>query len=212
MRYENRSEKQPGRAAFPLLGKIFRKKMRYSTPFEGIPSERPFKRRTKRGVPMTDEKFEQAARTYSDTVFRVAYHALRSRPDAEDVTQSVLLKLYRAADEFESEAHLKHWLLRVALNESRKVLRSAWRKRTIPLEDWDGPAEEKEETGVLAAVMALEGKYRVPVYLYYYEGFSVKEIAQALGAKESTIQTRLQRAREKLKLVLTDHEEGTSYV
>ena len=70
---------------------------------------------------MTDEAFAQAAREWSDTVYRVAYHALNSREDAEDVMQTVLLKLYECKKEFESEEHLKHWLLRVAVNESRKV-------------------------------------------------------------------------------------------
>ena len=73
---------------------------------------------------MTDEEFSRAARTYGDTLYRVAYHALQNRADAEDVMQTVLLRLYEHRREFESEDHLKHWLLRVAVNESRKVLRT----------------------------------------------------------------------------------------
>lgn len=60
---------------------------------------------------MTEETFAQAVRTYGDTVYRVAFHALNSREDAEDVTQTVMLKLFEYGKEFESEAHLKHWLL-----------------------------------------------------------------------------------------------------
>lgn len=163
---------------------------------------------------MTDERFEQVARAYGDTLFRVAYHAVGSRPDAEDVTQTVLLKLYQYSGVFENEEHMKHWLLRVAVNESRRLLRSAWRRNTTPLEDWDDPAEERgsEESDVLQAVMALEPKYRLSVYLHYYEGCSVKEIAQALRANPSTVQTWLQRAREKLRTALKDEEEGTGYV
>lgn len=161
---------------------------------------------------MTDETFERVARTYGDMLYRVAYHALKNRADAEDVTQTVLLRLYQQPDDFQSEEHRKHWLLRVTVNESRKVLRSPWRRRTLSLEDWDGPAAEREDSGVLEAVMALEPKYRVPVYLYYYEGCSVREVAQALRAKESTVQTRLQRAREKLRAVLTEEQEGTGHV
>lgn len=165
-----------------------------------------------RGPNMTGEAFEQAVRDYGNTVYRVACHAVKDRSEAEDVTQTVLLRLYQNATPFESGEHLKHWLLRVAVNESRKVLRSAWRKRTVPLEDWDGPAPEGEEGGVLEAVMALEAKYRLPIYLYYYEGCSIKEAAQILGANPSTIQTRLQRGREKLKYTLTEEEEGTGHV
>lgn len=162
---------------------------------------------------MTDEAFEQAVRDHANTVFRVAYHAVKDRQEAEDVTQTVLLRLYQYGGEFHSGDHLKHWLLRVAVNESRKILRSPWRRRRVPLEDWDGAAEGPEERGVLEAVMALEAKYRLPVYLYYYEGCSVQEIAAALGANPSTIQTRLQRAREKLRTALTEEKkEGTPYV
>lgn len=71
---------------------------------------------------MTQEAFSRAARTYGDTIYRVAYHALRNRADAEDVMQTVLMKLLEQKKEFESEEHLKHWLLRVAVNESRREL------------------------------------------------------------------------------------------
>ncbi len=155
---------------------------------------------------MTDEAFERLARRYGDTVFRVAYHALRSRPDAEDVTQTVLLKLYERSEPFESDEHGKAWLLRVAVNESRRLFSSPWRKRTVPLEDWDGPAREREEGDVLSAVMALEPKYRISIYLYYFEDCSVREVAKAMKARESTVQTWLQRGREKLRKTLT--EEG----
>lgn len=162
---------------------------------------------------MTNEAFEQAVRDHAGTIFRVAYHAVRDRPEAEDVTQTVLLRLYQYDGEFQSGEHLKHWLLRVAVNESRKVLRSPWRKRNVPLEDWDAVTETAEERGVLEAVMALDAKYRLPVYLHYYEDCSVQEIAAALGTNPSTIQTRLQRAREKLKIALTEEKkEGTPYV
>ena len=77
---------------------------------------------------MTDEIFEKWARTYSDTIFRVALHGVRDRGEAEDVTQTVLLRLYQHAGNFDGEEHLKHWLLRVTVNECRKVLRSPWKK------------------------------------------------------------------------------------
>lgn len=162
---------------------------------------------------MTKEDFEQAVREHANTVYRVARHALKDRGEAEDVTQIVLLRLYQYSGTFQSPEHLKHWLLRVTVNESRKVLRSVWRKKIVPLEDWDSPVEGPEETGLLEEVMALEAKYRLPIYLYYYEGLSVQEVATTLGANVSTIQTRLQRAREKLRRSLSDEEkEGTPYV
>lgn len=163
---------------------------------------------------MTPEEFERLARRYGDTIFRVACHALGSRPDAEDVSQTVLMKLYCSDQVFDSPDHAKHWLLRVTVNECRRVLRSPWRRRTLPLEDFDAPVQGPEGEGeVMAAVMALEPKYRAAVYLYYYEDCTVREVARALGAKESTVQTWLQRAREKLRHALREpSEEECGYV
>lgn len=165
---------------------------------------------------MTDEEFTRAARQYGDTIFRVAVHGLRSPADAEDVTQTVLLKLYQYPKDFQGDEHLKHWLLRVTVNECRRVLSSAWWRRTEPLESWDGaaPGPDAQDRDVLRAVMALEPKYRLPIYLRYYENLSVKETAQVLGVKESTVQTRLQRARDRLRRSLTEPEtkEGCGYV
>ena len=165
---------------------------------------------------MTDEAFSQAARTYGDTIFRVAFHALNDHAEAEDVMQTVLLKLYEHKKEFESEEHLKHWLLRVAVNESRHILRSFWRRTSVPLEEQREAAapEDQERAEMLEAVMALEPKYRVAVYLYYYEGLSAAETAAAMRANVSTVQTWLLRARERLRRALNDEEEreGSVYV
>ena len=163
---------------------------------------------------MTDEAFAQAARTYGDTVYRVAYHALNNPADAEDAAQTVLLRLYEHKKEFESEEHMKHWLLRVAVNESRKLLRSFWRRTSVPLEEWRETAapEDPAKAEVLEAVMALEPKYRLAVYLYYYEGLSVAEAAAAMRANPSTVQTWLLRARERLRKSLTEEKEESVYV
>lgn len=160
---------------------------------------------------MTDQNFERLARAYGDMVFRVACHALGNRSDAEDVTQNVLLRLYRSGGPFESDDHAKRWLLRVAVNESRRAARSPWRGRTLSLEDFDSPQTPPEDhSDVWAAVLALPPKYRLCVYLYYYEECSVRDIAQATGAKESTVQSRLHRARQALKLTL--EKEAKDYV
>ncbi|MBM6886316.1 RNA polymerase sigma factor [Pseudoflavonifractor phocaeensis] len=165
---------------------------------------------------MTDETFERAARMFGDMLYRVAYHALKNRADAEDVVQTVLLKLYQKTDGFESEEHLKHWLLRVTVNESRKLLRSFWRRRAVPLEERDEGCLESDswKDEVFEAVMALDAKYRLSIYLYYYEGCSVKEAAAAMGVKPSTVQTWLQRARDRLRKTLSneEEEEGNLYV
>ena len=158
---------------------------------------------------MTDEAFAQAARTYGDTIYRVAYHALDNPQDAEDVMQTVLLRLYECKKDFESEEHMKHWILRVAVNESRRLLRSFWRRTSVPREEWQETAvlEDPAKAEVLEAVMALEPKYRLAVYLYYYEGLSVAETAAAMRANVSTVQTWLLRARARLRKELSQEEE-----
>ena len=130
--------------------------------------------------------------------------------------QTVLLKLIESKVEYASQDHLKHWLLRVTVNESRKLLRSFWRRTSVPLEEWrDGPVlEDPEKEELFRAVMGLEAKYRLTIYLYYYEGCTVSEVAAAMKAKPSTVQTWLLRARERLRRELSQEEEkeGERYV
>ena len=155
---------------------------------------------------MTDQRFREAVELYGDTVFRLAYSYLKNRADAEDVMQETLLKLYVEPKDFESPDHEKHWLLRVAANECRKLLRSPWRRRTGPLGQaaeaavFDRPAQSE----LFRQVMALPPKYRVPLYLYYYEELTTQEIADALGRSPSTVRTQLSRAREQLKSLLLE--------
>lgn len=157
---------------------------------------------------MTDRRFREAVELYGDMVFRLAYSYLKNRADAEDVMQEVLLKLYTEKKGFESPDHEKHWLIRVAVNECRKLLRSPWRRRTGPLDEaaeaaaFDRPAQSE----LFRQVMALPPKYRAAVYLYYYEGYSVKETAALLGTKASTVQTWLMRARGQLQTKLKEAE------
>lgn len=157
---------------------------------------------------MTDAEFRLAVERYGDMLFRLAYSCTRSRADAEDVMQETLLKLYTAQKAFESPDREKNWLVRVAVNECRHLLRTPWRRRTGPLEEaadtpvWDTPAQSE----LFRQVMALPPKYRAAIYLYYYEGYAVREIAALLGAKISTVQTWLLRARGQLKLRLKEAE------
>ena len=153
---------------------------------------------------MTRDEFALAVERYADMIFRVAYSVLRRREDAEDVMQDVLLRLYRADRSFDSEEHRKAWLIRVAVNESRKAAR--WYRRAAPLEELPETAafDRSEDRELFLAVMALPEKYRTAVYLHYYEGYSVREIAALTGSRESTVQTRLARARELLRKALEE--------
>lgn len=157
---------------------------------------------------LSDAAFTVYAQTYMDMVFRVAFHWLGSRADAEDVTQNVFLKLYREEKPFESEAHVKHWLLRVAVNESRKILRAPWR-RCEPIEGNEAflppsPPPSAEHTGLMDAVLRLKPKYRAAIYLFYYEDCTTEEISKLLGIPRATVLTHLRRAREALRKELTE--------
>ena len=157
---------------------------------------------------LTKERFTQAAQKYMDMIFRVAFSYLKSREDADDATQNVLLALYKTDKTFENPEHMKAWLIRVTVNECKKVLRSPWRKRGEPLEDYENTLrfQEPRDRELYSAVMALDVKYRAVIVLYYYEGYSIRETAGLLGIPPATVGTRLARAREQLKLTLTEAE------
>jgi len=159
---------------------------------------------------ITDEQFTEYVRAYMDTVFRVAFNYLKNRTEADDITQNVLIKLYRTKKAFESDAHIKHWLLRVTINECKRALLSPWRHYE-PIDDYSTTLglEAPEESELFEQVMGLSAKYRVTILLYYYEGYSTEEIAGLMKLPNATVRTRLKRAREKLKNQLL---EAKSYV
>ena len=154
---------------------------------------------------LTEREYTQAAERYLDMVYRTALNWFRHPPDAEDAAQEAMLRLWRTDTDFQSEEHLRRWLARVTVNECKRISLRPWRSRTAALEDCDGPAfEDREKQELYDAVMELPGKYRVPLYLYYYEGYAVNEVGELLGLRPSTVQTRLARGREKLKKMLTE--------
>ena len=155
----------------------------------------------------TDEQFTGYAREYMDTIFRVAFNHLKSRTEADDVTQNVLLKLYRAGKSFESDTHLKHWLIRVTVNECKRASRSPWR-RVEPIEDYASTLsfDTPEQSELFSVVMELPAKYRVATLLYYFEDYSTEEIARLLKIPKATVGTHLKRARERLKIKLLEAE------
>lgn len=161
---------------------------------------------------MDKQEAQRLVDTYGDAVYRLAYAHTGSRFDAEDVTQETFLRLIRAAPEFKEEAHRKAWLLRVAVNCTRDLHRSPWRKRTVPLEEAGAlPApEQPEDSPVLKAVLSLPERYRTVVHLYYYEGFSAAETAQLLGKSVSAVNTQLSRARGMLRNMLKEGERYDS--
>ena len=138
--------------------------------------------------------------TYRHTVWRLALQYTGSVPDAEDVSQAVFLKAMENIHKLEPGKE-KAWLCRVTVNQCRSLYRSPWRRKTVPLED-TMPAPDEESRAVWRALVELPGKDRAAVYLHYFEGFSVKEIAEQMGVTTSAVTSRLQRARAKMKEAL----------
>lgn len=158
---------------------------------------------------ITNEQYTCLVKKYIDTVFRIALNYTKSAHDAEDVTQNVFLALLRQKKPFEGEEHIRNWLIRVAVNECKKWYRSPWRK-DISFEEYAAalPDTTQGDRAVLEAVMALPRKYRMPIYLYYYEEYSTQEIADILKISKGTVCTNLSRGREMLKLSLEEDEEN----
>lgn len=147
---------------------------------------------------------EEVIRCYGDMVYRLALVRTGTRYHADDVFQEVFLRFLQKKPQFASEEHRKAWFLRVTINCANNFWASAWFGRMAPLDEFCLP-EQEEERGLLEELQALPPRYRDVIHLFYYEEMSVKEIAQTLHRRESTVRTQLTRARRKLKILL---EEG----
>ncbi len=150
----------------------------------------------------TDEAFQR----YADRVYASAFSVTRNPTDADDVTQDTFLRYHTRNDDFESEAHLKAWLLRVAINRAKDLAGSFWRRNTTALEEYMETLvfEMPEDSELFCAVMALPEKYRVVIHLHYYEGYGVEEIAALLGCRAGTVKSQLNRGRMLLKKALKE--------
>lgn len=142
--------------------------------------------------------------TYGDMIYRLALVRTKNAADAEDVVQEVFLRCLKNNPVFQSAEHQKAWLIKVTLNCSKTLLGSAFRRHSVP-EDAMGELSSEDETPdstVYDAVLKLPEKYRTAIHLYYYEDYSVREIASAMRATESTVKSWLHRARGLLKETL----------
>ena len=149
-------------------------------------------------------------RQYKDSVYRLALSFTGSVQDAEDVTQTVFLKLLETKPALEAGRE-RTWLFQVAANECRSLWRRLSRRRTEPLEAALTVAAPEADRAVLEAVGRLKPGDRAVLYLFYYEGYSARETGELLDISQSAVTTRLQRARQKLKTILEQegiHETG----
>ncbi|MDE7319206.1 MAG: RNA polymerase sigma factor [Lachnospiraceae bacterium] len=155
---------------------------------------------------MEKTDYDRAVSLCLDAVYRTALSCCKNQQDAEDVVQTAFLKLLECDTPFQDEEHVRRWLIRVALNEAHSIWRSFWRRNVFSLEEQTAePAfSEPENSELFYAVQKLPVRYREVVHLYYYEDYSIREIAALLNISETAIQTRLMRARKKLKTTLKE--------
>ncbi len=150
------------------------------------------------------EQAEALFRRYADMIYRVALHNLRNPADADDILQEVCLVLLTKKIP-EDEEHLKSWLIRVTINKCRDLMRTYQRHSHESIDDYEHLAAE-EPVGIPEEMQELSESRRNIIYLYYYENYTVSQIAEILRMNVNTVKSGLRRAREKLRELMT--EEG----
>lgn len=159
-----------------------------------------------------EHKVLECYRRQKDTVYKLAYSYCRSSSQAEDVFQEVFYKYMLRWPKFKNPEHEKAWFIRTTINVCKDLLKSKWHCDVQGLEAWDeGSAVSNEPWDAFddlrEVILALPEKYRLPIHLYYYEEYSVREIAKMLHRSESAIQTQLQRGRDKIRQIMEGSDE-----
>lgn len=156
-------------------------------------------------------RLEVLMKNYHDMIIRIAIANVKNKDDAEDILQEVAVRYLKALPEFRSMEHEKAWFIRTTINLCYDFVKTAWNKRTTGLDECAAVYSQlvqlpffydKNHDRTLEKVLELPLIYRNPIYLFYYEDYSIREIAEAVGENENTIKTRLRRGREKLKQLL----------
>lgn len=158
---------------------------------------------------MTDEQFAQLYHRHVDRVYRVCFMLLQHAADAEDAVQTVFIKLMQSGTTFTDDEHEKAWLIRTARNHCLNLLSHWWRRKRVGMDGLSEPAAPHGESqrDLWKLVLDLPAKYKTVVYLFYYEGYSAREISRMLNMNESTVRSQLHTARKLLKIEM----EGNPY-
>ena len=149
---------------------------------------------------------------YKDNIYAIAFNVCKNAQDAEDVVQDTFIQYISLKKDFETAQHIRAWFIRVAINKAKNKNATFFRRNTLPLEDYMETLtfESSESSALFETVMKLPGKYRVIIHLFYYEDYSVNEIADILKISVSNVKVRLSRGRtllrETLKEVWEDDE------
>ena len=147
------------------------------------------------------EKAEKIVRQYADMIYRIALHNLKNPADADDIFQEVCMTLLTKDAPLNDDVHIKNWLIRVTINKCSNFRKSLWQSRIDSIDDHT-ELTAPETQFVMEELSKLPTHYRNIIYLYYYEEYTVPEIAEMLSKSKNTINSQLQRARKKLKKIL----------
>lgn len=152
-----------------------------------------------------DEEFIYLFNLFKNDIYRLAYSYTNNISDSDDITQSVFIKLYRKMDKFDSDISVKKWLIKVTINECKSLFLSSWYKRITSITDKENNISiDLKDNDILSCIMELPKKYKLVIYLYYYENYKIKEIAEVLKMNENTVKTNLSRARDLLRDILKE--------
>ena len=145
------------------------------------------------------ERFNELYQLYKNDIYRLAYSYLLNEQDSEDVIQKVYIKLYNNKKILAlSNNEAKRWLFRICINEAKDILKSPWKKLKATINS-DIKDNKTKDDSLVDALNNINPDFRIPLYLFYYEGYSIKEIANQLNKSESAIKMRLLRGKEALK-------------
>ena len=146
---------------------------------------------------------------YQNNLFIIAFNVCKNVEDAEDVVQDTFLQYHTSKKDFESEQHIRAWLIRVAINKAKNMNHTFWRQNKLSIEDYIETLtfETPDSENLNDTVMKLPEKYRIVIHLFYYEDYTIREIADILKLSESNIKVRLSRGRKLLKESLQEEWE-----
>ena len=154
-----------------------------------------------------DREIVRIVETYSDMLMHIALNRVNSIAEAEDVVQSTFERLMKRQPRFETREHEKAWLIKTAIRICIDEARRASRRTNVPLNEEIAAAYSEESFELLETLRQLPEQDRDAVYLYYYEEYSIRDVARILGEREGTTRSRLSRARKKLRAIM----EGEAY-
>ena len=147
-----------------------------------------------------NERFDEIYYLYSKDVYKLIYSYLLNISDTEDILQKTFIKLYKNKKILLlSNEEIKKWLFRVSINNTKDLLKSSWKKLSLRLEN-ETNSYELNENRTIDMLKSIPKDYRIPLYLYYYEGYKIKEIAKIMKKSESAIKMNLSRGKDKLRL------------